>query len=75
MLPTNQAKDLKGDLEKNVGVVKYAQVYMKLSELIDGDFFNHYIKSGTCSTFLMGLTGLNRNRQHLNAVSGNDWPR
>ena len=49
MLPTDQAEDLKGNLEKNVGMLQYAQVYMKLGELIDGDFFNHYVKSGTRS--------------------------
>jgi ribonuclease P/MRP protein subunit RPP40 len=47
VLPTDQAEDLKSSLEKDVGVLQYTQVYMKLSELIEGDFFNHYIKSGT----------------------------
>lgn len=46
MLPADQAEELKGKLESEIEVLRYAQVYMKLGELIEGDFFNHYIKSG-----------------------------
>ena len=34
------------DVEKKIKVTEYSRVVMKLSELLDADFFNSYIKSG-----------------------------
>ena len=53
MLPSEQAEDVKGNLQKGVGELQYARLYMKLSELIEGDLFNQYIKSGTDTWLLL----------------------
>jgi hypothetical protein len=37
---------LKRNIASDNGTHKYAKVYMKLEDIVDGDFFNHYIKSG-----------------------------
>lgn len=34
------------ELDGTVGEFHYARVYMSLGEIIEGDFFNHYIKTG-----------------------------
>ena len=46
VLPKDNADLLKQSLVDGVGTLHYAKVYMKLSDLIEGDFFNQYIKSG-----------------------------
>lgn len=46
ILPETTARSLEKHLEDDIGTVRYLKVYMKLSEVIDGDFFNQYIKSG-----------------------------
>lgn len=33
--------------EDEVDRVRYARVYMKLGELLNGDFFTEYVKKGT----------------------------
>ena len=46
VMPSSQADDMNSKLDSGIGTLQYAQVYMKLNEVIEGDFFNHYIKSG-----------------------------
>lgn len=35
------------DVEKKIKDIQYSRVIMKLADLLDGDFFNSYIKTGT----------------------------
>lgn len=46
VVPKDLAEQLNGALRDGAGTLRYARVNMKLSELIEGDFFNHYIKTG-----------------------------
>lgn len=55
ILPVAQSDDFKANLDKNVGQLQYAKVYMKLSELIERDFFNQYIKSGKSSPTILRM--------------------
>ncbi|KAF2765042.1 hypothetical protein EJ03DRAFT_280822 [Teratosphaeria nubilosa] len=40
------------------GTPKYASVYLKLGDIIEGDFFNHYIKSGNVLMLSEGRAGI-----------------
>jgi len=40
------------------GNPQYAKVHMKLKDIIEGDFFNQYIKTGTISMLSEGRPGL-----------------
>lgn len=46
VLPKSDAETLKQTLSDVKGTLQYAKVYMTLGDLIEGDFFNHYIKTG-----------------------------
>ena len=43
------------NIETKISSISYSRVIMCLSELLEGDFFNQYIKTGTTnfSTFLV----------------------
>lgn len=45
-MPASSGRDIQESLDSAVGTLLYAQVYMKVSEIIEGDFFNQYVKSG-----------------------------
>lgn len=47
LLPEDAATKLQQQLDNGKGTLQYARVYMKPSEVIEGDFFNQYIKAGT----------------------------
>jgi hypothetical protein len=42
-------------LDGERGVLRYARVNMSLAEMLSGDFFNHYIKSGRCISAIQEL--------------------
>jgi ribonucleases P/MRP protein subunit RPP40 len=50
VMPTDRAEAFKKSLDSNGGTLQYAKVYMTPRDLLEGDFFNQYIKSGTSST-------------------------
>ena len=50
VLPAAAAEDFQKALESGIGTLQYARVHMKLLEVVEGDFFNQYIKSGTHSS-------------------------
>lgn len=37
------------DVEAKISDIQYSRVIMSLSELLEGEFFNKYIKTGTSS--------------------------
>ena len=37
------------DVEAKISNIEYSRVIMSLSEILEGDFFNNYIKIGTSS--------------------------
>ena len=45
-MPDAHLDKLNVALTKGPGRLHYARVYMKLSEILDGDFFNTYVKNG-----------------------------
>lgn len=49
ILKETSAKKFEKQLENDIGTLRYLKVYMKLSEVIDGEFFNQYIKAGRSS--------------------------
>ncbi|KAK4962220.1 hypothetical protein LTR28_004640 [Elasticomyces elasticus] len=50
LLPAELYDTIREKLHGDACALKYARVNMKLGELIEGDFFNHYIKTGPIST-------------------------
>ncbi|KAK1074727.1 hypothetical protein LTR12_008899 [Friedmanniomyces endolithicus] len=46
LLPQSNLSKLQDELGEGKGTFQYARVHMKLSDIIEGDFFNHYIKAG-----------------------------
>ncbi|KAK5690856.1 hypothetical protein LTR97_012017 [Elasticomyces elasticus] len=46
LIPESSLERLKTGLAANKGNSRYARVFMKIEELIEGDFFNHYVKAG-----------------------------
>lgn len=50
MLPEELYGLIWQDVNSKISLLKYARVIMSLSEIIDGDFFNKYIKTGTTSS-------------------------
>jgi len=46
VIPQNAADQFEAAFATSVGSLKYARVNMKLGEIIEGEFFNHYIKTG-----------------------------
>ena len=61
LLPRDGANALQQILVDGAGTLQYAKVLMKLSDLIEGDFFNQYIKSGSCK--LLGNANRVNHRQ------------
>ncbi len=49
ILPTEHAEAFSKEIATVAESHKYAKVYIKPCELLEGDFFNHYIKSGIMS--------------------------
>jgi len=43
----------------NDQTTSYARVYMSLLDIITGDFFNQYIKAGTCDVLSQKINSLN----------------
>lgn len=75
ILPAAQSDGFKVDIDKDVGPLQYAKVYMKLGELIQGEFFNQYIKSGESSPLILRMLDLTLCRKHINDLSWQTWPR
>lgn len=67
-MPETAATTLQKLLEANLGTLRYLKVYMKLSDVIDGDFFNQYIKSGRSAEVDNSQTRLILRRKHLDAL-------
>lgn len=51
VLPEEIFELVRAQLEREDGVGRgvYARVFMKLRELLEGDFFTEYIKTGVCA--------------------------
>ena len=47
MLPQELYHVVWKDVEAKIGNIQYSRVIMSLSELLEGDFFNKYLKIGT----------------------------
>lgn len=45
LLPKDVCKAFEAKLKDN-GTTRYAKVYMKLGDIVEGDFFSDYIKTG-----------------------------
>jgi len=46
LLPKSSLPKLLEGLGEVEGTLQYARVHMKLSDIIEGDFFSHYVKAG-----------------------------
>ncbi|OJD37804.1 ribonuclease p 40kda subunit [Diplodia corticola] len=46
ILPDDVCESIRQELDGDAAKFHYARVYMSLGQIIDGDFFNHYIKTG-----------------------------
>ncbi|TKA80318.1 hypothetical protein B0A55_02200 [Friedmanniomyces simplex] len=46
LLTESSLQEFRDALAEGKGTFQYARVHMKLSEIIEGDFFNHYVKAG-----------------------------
>ncbi|KAK3672481.1 hypothetical protein LTR78_007531 [Recurvomyces mirabilis] len=58
IVPDTHLDKLNAALTKGPGDLHYARVYMKLSEILDGDFFNTYIKSDDILMLSEGRPGI-----------------
>ncbi|KAF7589323.1 hypothetical protein BBP40_004476 [Aspergillus hancockii] len=57
VLPEAIYKTVESSLEAKLPKLRYARVYMSLSSLLEGDFFNTYIKSGNILMISEGRSG------------------
>ena len=53
VLPEELYELIWNDIESKISNVQYSRVIMPLSALLEGDFFNSYIKSGTTYIFYL----------------------
>lgn len=60
VLPESTYDAIKEQFEGDVGSFHYARVYMTLGEIIDGDFFNDYIKTGRSTLSVTWASRLTR---------------
>ncbi|KAK7624572.1 ribonuclease P 40kDa subunit-domain-containing protein [Phyllosticta citricarpa] len=58
ILPREVHEAVKQQLDGNVGSFQYARVYMTLGEIVEGDFFNDYIKTGNVLMISEGRRGV-----------------
>ncbi|KAH7027084.1 ribonuclease P 40kDa subunit-domain-containing protein [Macrophomina phaseolina] len=58
ILPDEVYAVIKQELDGSAGTFHYARVNMTLGELIDGEFFNHYIKTGNILMLSEGRRGI-----------------
>lgn len=47
ILPEELYEVIQQRLDDDMGTLRYARVFMKLGEILSGDFFNLHIKKGT----------------------------
>jgi len=47
LVPKSAFQVLQDELSSDLYRLQYAKVHLKLKDIIDGDFFNQYIKTGT----------------------------
>ncbi|PIG85550.1 hypothetical protein AARAC_007744 [Aspergillus arachidicola] len=57
ILPEATYKSIEGSLNTKLPKLRYARVFMSLSSLLEGDFFNTYIKSGNILMISEGRPG------------------
>ncbi|KAK5123089.1 hypothetical protein LTR85_003286 [Meristemomyces frigidus] len=58
VLPEDAASRFRQVLAGGIGTLQYARVHMKLSEIVEGDFFAQYIKSGNILMLSEGRPGI-----------------
>ncbi|KAL1634955.1 hypothetical protein SLS56_002038 [Neofusicoccum ribis] len=68
ILPEEIYELIKQELDGAAGTFHYARVIMSLGEIIDGDFFNHYIKTGNVLMLSEGRRGIDNTFSLLEAV-------
>lgn len=51
VLPQDLYEVIWNDVEAKISNIQYSRVIMSLSEMLEGEFFNKYIKIGTLSYF------------------------
>lgn len=55
VLPEELYEVIRNEIENKIINIQYSRVIMPMSALLEGDFFNSYIKSGTTYTFYLPL--------------------
>ncbi|KAK1080859.1 hypothetical protein LTR33_005183 [Friedmanniomyces endolithicus] len=55
LLPKSSLPKFQEGLGNGKGTFQYARVHMKLSDIIEGDFFNHYVKAGAYGWLAPGV--------------------
>ncbi|KAK5678269.1 hypothetical protein LTS10_009441 [Elasticomyces elasticus] len=58
LIPESNLERLKTGLAGDKGNSRYARVFMKIGELIEGDFFDHYVKTGNIVMLSEGRSGI-----------------
>ncbi|KAK3639987.1 hypothetical protein LTR56_012161 [Elasticomyces elasticus] len=58
LIPGSSLERLKAGLVGDSGKSGYARVFMKIGELIEGDFFKHYVKTGNIVMLSEGGSGI-----------------
>ncbi|TKA41653.1 hypothetical protein B0A54_06541 [Friedmanniomyces endolithicus] len=58
LLPKSSLPKFQEGLGNGKGTFQYARVHMKLSDIIEGDFFNHYVKAGNIVMLSQGRPGI-----------------
>ncbi|KAK1094389.1 hypothetical protein LTR48_000378 [Friedmanniomyces endolithicus] len=58
LLPKSSLPKLLEGLGEVEGTLQYARVHMKLSDIIEGDFFSHYVKAGNIVMLSQGRPGI-----------------
>ncbi|KAL1306911.1 hypothetical protein AAFC00_005554 [Neodothiora populina] len=58
IVPASVAPQIQHALETSVGEPQYCKVHLKLADILTGDFFNYYMKSGNIALRSEGREGL-----------------
>jgi hypothetical protein len=58
LVPEGKAAKLKECLDAGGSSLQYARVYIKLGDIVDGDFFNKYIKTSECNLIVQQTVDL-----------------
>ncbi|KAK4916937.1 hypothetical protein LTR49_015112 [Elasticomyces elasticus] len=68
LIPESSLERLRAGLVGDNGNSRYARLFMKIGELIEGDFFNHYVKTGNIVMLSEGRSGIDHKYALIDGV-------